>query len=811
MQKAPPNPVEAPLLMDAPIVGTVNPRPASLEDIFERAAVGMAILDANGHWMCVNQSFCDLLGYQKEELLATGFHAITYPEDQAESQRRFEQLLSGESTGYQYEKRYVHKDGRPIWVLLTVSRVDNPEGGPPFVAGQIQDMSQRRETEEALRRSEALFRTISENAGDLIMVVDYPSMITQYASPTYESALGYSQQELTESLEIVHPDDRERIMREFAGMIRQGRNSSMLQARIHDQRGVWHHVEAHGCAVRNAQCEVNRLVIISRVIDDRVRAQQVLREREEQLQLLLDSTGEAIYGLDIDGTCTFCNKTFLRLVAYESPKLVLGQNIHALIQYSRQDGSPYAFEDSPIYHGLLKGAGTQADDEVVYRADGSCFPVEYRSHPVYRNGELMGCVVTFVDISARKEAERAVRAAHEASELFINSVPSILISIDLEGRITRWNRTAASVFGFPRSQMVGKPLVDCGVHWLQPNMAAEISQWCTQRTNCRCDHLSFEKDDEKHSLGLTVNWVHSPETQSGEVLIIGSDVTERKTLEIQLRQAQKLEAIGQLAAGIAHEINTPTQYVGDNTNFLKESWTSLAPLLAAMRQVRAEAGKGAVGEETLRRFDDCWEAADLLYLESEIPRAIEQSLDGIQRVAKIVRAMKEFSHPGTEEKRPLDVNKAIETTITVARNEWKYVSEVVTDLDPNLPLVPCHAGEFNQVILNLLVNAAHAIRQALGDGSQSKGTITVTTRREQDWAEILIQDSGAGIPEAIRSRIFEPFFTTKAVGEGTGQGLALAHSAVVRRHGGKIWFETEVGKGTTFFIRLPLAAATTEA
>jgi signal transduction histidine kinase len=146
----------------------------------------------------------------------------------------------------------------------------------------------------------------------------------------------------------------------------------------------------------------------------------------------------------------------------------------------------------------------------------------------------------------------------------------------------------------------------------------------------------------------------------------------------------------------------------------------------------------------------------------------------------------------------------------VARNEWKYVSDVSTQLATDLPLVPCHAGEFNQVILNLLVNAAHAIRQVVGDGSQTKGTITVITRRDGDSVEILIQDTGSGIPEAIRPRIFEPFFTTKAVGEGTGQGLALAHSVVVRRHGGKIWFETEVGKGTTFFIRLPLAATTTE-
>lgn len=463
-----------------------------------------------------------------------------------------------------------------------------------------------------------------------------------------------------------------------------------------------------------------------------------------------------------------------------------------------------------MYQAFCNGSGTHMDDEVVWRADGLYFPAEYWSYPIHRDGQISGCVITFVDISGRKAGEQALRAAHESSELFINSVPSILISIDLDGRILRWNLTAAATFGLSTEEMLGKPLADCGVRWLNQDMAAEVSGWCADQASRRCDHLIFEKDGEKHALGLTIDWIHSPERKTGELLIIGSDVTERKSLEIQLRQAQKLEAIGQLAAGIAHEINTPTQYVGDNTNFLKESWTAIAPVLSAMRQLRAEVSKGPLNEAKLAQFDLLWEAADLLYLETEIPRALEQSLDGIQRVAKIVRAMKEFSHPGSEEKRPLDLNKAIETTITVARNEWKYVSEVVTHLQEDLPLVPCHAGEFNQVILNLLVNAAHAIRQVVGDGSQKKGAIAVTTRRDGDWVEILVRDTGAGIPEAVRSRIFEPFFTTKPVGEGTGQGLALAHNVVARRHGGKIWFDTEVGQGTTFFIRLPLSAASTE-
>jgi signal transduction histidine kinase len=221
--------------------------------------------------------------------------------------------------------------------------------------------------------------------------------------------------------------------------------------------------------------------------------------------------------------------------------------------------------------------------------------------------------------------------------------------------------------------------------------------------------------------------------------------------------------------------------------------------------MQQEATPGPISPQTLQRLEALAQGADFAFLQTEIPHAIEQSLEGIQRVTKIVRAMKEFSHPGSEEKKPIDINQTIDTTITVARNEWKYVADVETRFAPDLPLVLCHAGEFNQVILNLLINAAQAIGQAVGDGSQGKGKIVVSTVRDQDWVEISIADTGVGIPEAVRSRVFEPFFTTKPVGRGTGQGLALAHTAIVRRHGGKIWFDSERGKGTTFYIRIPFA------
>jgi PAS domain S-box-containing protein len=777
------------------------------KSIFECSAAGMLVLDGDGRCVSVNHAFCDLIGYSSEEVLANTLPELTHPDDTALSVQTLRQLITGEAKNCQIEKRYIHKSGRSVWVLLTATAIPRTDQRQPdLTVGLVQDISSRKAAEEALRQSGAPFRTIAENAGDLILIVDYPGLKTLYVSPAYPKLLGYAVSDLQDqnALAVVHPDDLPIVHQATEEMARKGRNGVIAELRYRHKNGSWHYVEAHGCAVRNSRGDLERIVVISRIIDDRILAQQKLKDREDKLQLLLDSTAEPIYGLDLNGNCTFCNQAFLRTLGYQNASELLGKNMHAVIHHSRVDGSAYPLDECRIYKAFQQGNGTHVDDEVVWRSDRTCLPVEYWSYPVKQEGKIVGCVVTFVDISERQSAQEALRRAHQEAELFINSVPSILIGIGRDSRIKRWNLAAEQVFGVSKVEVGGKYLADCGIQWVRLDMQAEIDSWCAARESRRIDALPFVINGETRFLGLTLNWITAPEKGIDELLIIGSDVTDREILGQQLRQAQKLEAIGQLAAGIAHEINTPTQYVGDNTRFLQESWPSFNELLAVTRGMRQEATQGPVATETLQRFDALAQAADFEYLKTEIPRAIEQSLDGIQRVAKIVRAMKEFSHPGSEDKKSIDLNQAIETTITVARNEWKYVCDLETHFAADLPFVSCHAGEFNQVILNLLINAAQAIAQTLESGSQSKGKIVVSTARAQDWAEISISDTGAGIPEAVRSRVFEPFFTTKPVGKGTGQGLALAHTAIVRRHGGKIWFDSEVGKGTTFFIRMPL-------
>ncbi|GLW33213.1 two-component system sensor histidine kinase NtrB [Actinoplanes regularis] len=287
---------------------------------------------------------------------------------------------------------------------------------------------------------------------------------------------------------------------------------------------------------------------------------------------------------------------------------------------------------------------------------------------------------------------------------------------------------------------------------------------------------------------------------SRSIVFTAHDVSERQRLELELRHAQKLESVGRLAAGIAHEINTPIQFVGDNLRFLDSAFADLGRMCAAYRELLAAGPEPGAAEEARRRIDDTADEIDLEFVLEEAPAAVAQALEGIGRVAHIVRAMKAFGHPGTEEKSTADLNEAIRNTLVVAANEIKFVADVETDYG-DLPLVKCHLGDINQVVLNLVVNAAHAI----GSADRGRGTIRVSTRLDDGCAVIEVADTGTGVAPEIADRLFDPFFTTKEVGSGTGQGLAMVRTLVADRHGGTIDFTSVVGEGTVFTVRLPLA------
>lgn len=280
----------------------------------------------------------------------------------------------------------------------------------------------------------------------------------------------------------------------------------------------------------------------------------------------------------------------------------------------------------------------------------------------------------------------------------------------------------------------------------------------------------------------------------------------------RLVQSEKMAAIGQLASGVAHEINTPIQYIGENIQFMQEALGDLIDTTKQHLNLLSAVEGGDVSRDLVSQSRSQVEGAELDYLFDEIPVAVKQSLDGVAKVSGIVSAMKNFARPGTNDKVDTDINEALMSIVEVSANEWKYHAKIETDLDPELPLVPVVPSEINQALLNVIVNAAAAIREcAERRDSRDKGKIKIVTRSDGEWVVIEISDTGRGIPQEIHSKIFDPFFTTREVGQGTGQGLTVAYLAIVKKHAGEIVLLSSSEEGTAFEIRLPFKPGINEA
>ena len=403
-----------------------------------------------------------------------------------------------------------------------------------------------------------------------------------------------------------------------------------------------------------------------------------------------------------------------------------------------------------------------------------------------------------IRISAALEAadsqrqDLATALAHERTLLrtMIDLIPAFIYAKDVGSRFIAMNAALARNMGTTSEHAIGK--TDFDFH--SPELARKFYNDEQALIKSGAAIIDLEEPGYDAVLGMarTVCTSKVPlRDENGEVIGIigvGFDITDRKLAEQRLAAGEQLESIGRLAAGVAHEINTPIQYLNDSVFFIRES---MQDLLAHNAKLAAALPEPPEPDE------------DIEDVKRELPPALDRVVDGLSRIAEIVRSMKEFSHVDQREMSRVDLNRAINSTLIIARSEYKYVAEVKTDFQ-ELPLVTCHGGQVNQVVLNLVVNAAHAIADKnKATGTPEPGVITVTTRVEDGFAVISIGDTGGGIPEAIRTRIFEPFFTTKEVGRGTGQGLSIAHN-VIKAHGGQLDFVTELGKGTTFNVRLPL-------
>ncbi|NNG04607.1 MAG: PAS domain S-box protein [Inquilinus sp.] len=558
-------------------------------------------------------------------------------------------------------------------------------------------------------------------------------------------------------------------------------------------------------------------VSLAALVDRRMKAAgDALQNSGRVLRAIIDTASDGIVTIDAIGNVRTMNAGAERIFGYRAEEIV-GRSIVPLISaFGGGDGS---FDAS----GYLHDETDKID--VSHQATGHCKDggtalLEFAVSKMNIGGQAMFTAI-IRDVTKRQMAHdelarsaAKLRANQQHLTAIMNSVVEAVISIDEAGIIQSFNSAAERTFGYSVSEAVGQ-----NVGILMPDPHREKHDGYIERfidtgeATVIGKHREFvgrRRDGSEFPIEITVNWMDV----GGSVMFVGvcRDITlrkqadaERASLEKELQQAQRMESLGTLAGGVAHEINTPVQYVSDNTRFLQTALADLGTVLQKYDRLAKESLTGETLAAAIADAKSSAEAADLDFLIEEIPTAIEQSLEGIDRISEIVRAIKEFSHPQSKDKTPTDINHAIATTITVSRNQWKYSAELKTDFDSSLTDVPCLPGEFNQVILNLIINAAHAI-----EDTGKQGRIVVTTRRHDSWAEIGVSDTGAGVaPENLR-KVFDPFFTTKDPGKGTGQGLAISHNIIVTKHGGSIAIKSQPGEGTTVTIRLPLGDADKE-
>lgn len=562
---------------------------------------------------------------------------------------------------------------------------------------------------------------------------------------------------------------------------------------------------------KNPQSKVEYISTIIRDITDIKKTSEELRKKEQVHRLITENAADLITVLSPKGKILYASPSYFNTLGF-IPSEMVGK---PLIKFVIEDDQKSAIDS---FHATINDIKDRLFECRVISKNGDIKNFEYQGGTIRTDeNKAENVILVARDITSRKKTELELRKTNQRFNKLASNVPGVIFQISYSAHLNKriefpyMSPACKDFFGFPFSAIHKD--ADLVLKLIHPEDAEgfftsmQISAQTMKPWNWEGRFVINNK-----TVWLT-SLARPEEVPDGSILWDGilTDSSARKTaekerdfMEIQLRHAQKLESIGQLAAGVAHEINTPVQYVGDNIRFVGDYFQDLKDLIAKFMLLHEAAQNGEIKENLLENIEKSIQSADLEFLLEEIPLAIKQSLEGVSSVSRIVQSMKDFSHPGTSKKIMVDLNNIISSTITVSRNEWKYVAELEKDFDLSLPQVNCLPDEFNQAILNLILNACHAIQEKEGENSSKLGKITIKTYSKGSDCFVEITDSGAGIKPEIQDKIFDPFFTTKKVGKGTGQGLAIVHSVIGDKHQGQIDFKTTVGVGTTFIVKIPI-------
>ncbi|WP_051261291.1 PAS domain S-box protein [Desulfovibrio inopinatus] len=760
-------------------------------DLFELGLIGMAVTDpVDKQWIEVNDRLCEMLGYSPEELKSMSWTDITHPEDLENDIKLFERLLAGRLDGYVVEKRFVKKDGSIIFTTMTMRSDRNGMNGIRHIYVLIHDITDRVLAEKHLAQNQIVLKNVFDAAEMGICVLNDKLIILE-ANETFFALFNLSRDTIGTALSALAIDQSLDNIMHVASVALNQDDVVAGEAAIQTKEKAARRLELRGYPLKETGGDA-AVALMVRDITAQKDVEAALAERLTFIQTLMDAIPSPIFYKDARGVFQGCNAAFERFFNIPSSKVV-GRTIFDLAP------ADLAQEYHEHDRALLHEGGIQVYESKVQRPDGTrtdvIFTKSKYSNPL---GEQSGIIGVIVEIEERKRMEEALRESEHLLSIILDGIKAAFVIIDsTSGLVLQANDVAAEILGKPRSSIENQYMNEAMAGYGHLGNTT-----CQEGTTCLDKETTFTRPDGEI---IPIRRSCFPVTVAGQdcTAEIFFDVTERKALERQLAYAQKLESIGQLAAGIAHEINTPTQFIGDNIRFLDRAHSTLSSLLDTLLAFVEKTAPFEALQTDRADIEQATKKAKLKFLRQEIPLALSQSREGVGRVAAIVAGMRKFSHPGTDEMQPVDVNAAVENTVLIAKNEWKYVADVVTNLDPDLPLVTCLAGDFNQVVLNLLVNAAQAVGDVVKNGE--KGTITISTSSKDEFMVMTVSDSGVGIPEENRDKIFNPFFTTKDVGKGTGQGLAIIQNIVVKKHEGRIDFTSEEGNGTTFIVMLPFA------
>lgn len=774
--------------------------PTETGAIVERLSDPLLLLDSDGGIHYANPTARRLLSVDGNDLSGRRFVDCLHPEDLTAFNNQFKRTAGGAQRSATVVLHILTSDGVNRVYDASISEYFDHES-PAAAMLLLHDVTVRHSTESALRENVRLAQSFQDNAaagvyrsnveGKFLYVNREMARLLDVDSP--EELL--SEHQSTEY--YFDPEDRERMLNLARS---QDKIDGMeLQLKTAKGRLIW--VRLTSKTIRNKFGRVEFIEGFVVDVTEQKQAEAALRVSRARFAGILEIAQEAIISVNEHHEIIIFNKGAEKMFGYTADE-VMGRTFEFL--------TPPRYRE--VYDRYVDQLVREAHSRHVLSVrrpigalhkNGRQFPVKASLSVLNVEGETIYTTV----LRDLTELERTVTQKQMFEDLVQNMIVGSFVYrlVDPQDSSSLMflsaNKFAGRILNLNPDEIIGKNILEVFPNLKDSKTLDTFASVVRQQKTVELGEVVYEDD----RIGYAMYFVRAFPLPGRCVGVAFEDITERKLLEGSLAQSQKMESIGQLASGVAHEINTPIQYISDNLAFLQSGFNDLLRYTSELGELVNKLNGSDSDSDEVKELK---KSTDLKFNMLEIPTAIEQSMEGAQRVSRIVGALKEFAHPGGREKTFIDVNRAIASTISVTQNEWKYVAELETDLDESLPTVPVIADEFNLAVMNIIINAAHAIEEAQQGRSESTGNIRISSRLVGSSVEVRIADSGTGIPPRNRDKIFDPFFTTKEVGKGTGQGLSLAYKSIVEHHGGQLTFETELGRGTEFIITLPLERST---